>query len=418
MPHPVPLPGRGRKRRKLHIAFVTTESPYMDRGVCGIASYLRAIIPALVDADHKVTVLANANEERHFTAEEGRVSVHHFRLPILHWYTAKIPLIRRFAPLPLRELEWSWAFYHRVAAVAARTKIDVIESTEVGSLFLSRIAPVVIRLHGSERIFREQSGLSLSSSVRWNDRLEAYGCKHAAAITAPSQFHAREITSSRGWQTERIRVIPNPISRELFNTALQFRRNGNAERVVLYTGRLAPVKGIETLLEAAKLVRTHDPSVTFVLAGPWQMPKFPEHYGLELNRKSADGIQWVGPQNQNEIIEWYKRAALFVMPSYHESFGISAVEAIAFNLPVVATETGSLAEILGKNGSGLLVPKRDPAALARAINRLMSAPAEDGQNGTQSRNVDRQSHPERVAAETTQVYEAALNNSSRKASSR
>jgi len=401
----------------LHIAFVTTESPYAERGVCGIASYLRAIIPAIVDAGHQVTVFASANEERDFIAEHGRVSVHHFSLPALHWYAAKVPLIRSLAPLPLRQLEWSLAFYRRVAAVASQTKIDVIESTEAGSLFLGRIAPLVIRLHGSERIFREYSGLPLSYSVRWNDLLESYSCRQAAAVTAPSQLQAREISSRRGWPAERIRVIPNPISRDLLNTASRFHRNGSTERIVLYTGRLAPVKGIETLLEAAKVVRGQDPSVTFVLAGPWQMPRPPEHYGLEANTKSASGIQWVGPQKQSEILEWYKRASLFVMPSYYESFGISAVEALAFGMPVVATETGSLAEILDSKGSGLLIPKRDPLALAGAINQLMSAPARCLDSGAELPGVVQQFQSERVAAETIKVYEAAQN-CSRKASRR
>ncbi len=399
----------------MHIAFVTTESPYADRGACGIAAYLRAIIPAIVDAGHRVTVFANAKEKKDFAAEDERVSVHHFRLPSLHWYAAKIPLIRSFALLPVRQLEWSLAFYRRVAAVAARTKIDVIESTEAGSLFLHRIAPVVIRLHGSERTFREHSGLPLNSSVRWNDLLEAYSCKRAAVITAPSQFQANEMMKRHGWSAARIRVIPNPISGDLLNAALQFHRNGNAERVVLYTGRLAPVKGIDTLLEAAESVHRRDPSVSFVLAGPWQMPQPPQEYGLELNRTSPVGIHWVGPQNQSEIIEWYKRASLFVMPSYYESFGISAVEAMAFGVPVVASESGGLTEIVGKNGSGLLVPKRDPLALADAINQLMSSPTKYLDNGEEARNVVQKFHSERVAAEAIKVYEAVQDCSTPKA---
>ena len=135
----------------MHIAFVTPESPYGDESVCGVAAYLRAIVPAVADAGHDVTVIANAKEPKSFTAEDGRVAVRHFRLPSRHWYSAKLPLVKAYAPLPLRQLEWSRAFYRETARVAAQRKIDVIESTEAGSLFLSRVAPLVIRLHGSER---------------------------------------------------------------------------------------------------------------------------------------------------------------------------------------------------------------------------------------------------------------------------
>src|SRR5258706_649237 len=114
-------------------------------------------------------------------------------------------------------------------------------------------------------------------------------------------------------------------------------------------------------------VNDQNPAITFVLAGPWQMPHPPEKYGLTLNQTSVTGVRWIGPREQSELIDWYKRATLFVMPSYYESFGISVVEAMAFGLPVVASDSGGLSEVIGSNGSGSIVPKRDPKAFADAI---------------------------------------------------
>jgi glycogen(starch) synthase len=386
----------------LHIGFVTTESPYGETAGCGIAAYLRAIIPALLDVGHQVSVFAGSKENKQFDAEGGRVAVYHFRLPSMHWYAAKIPGLRGLAPLPLRQLEWSTSFYRRIARIAADKKIDVLESTEAGALFLNRIAPLVIRLHGSEYVFRRHTGATLNLSVRWNDSLEARSSERAVAITTPSQFQANEISKHRGWPANRVHVIPNAISASMLRAALKFSRNGDAEPVVLYTGRLAPVKGIETLLEAARLVHQRQTNVTFVLAGPWQMPHAPETYGLELNRKSVNGVEWVGPQDQNQLIDWYKRAGLFVMPSYYESFGISVVEAMAFGVPVVASDSGALSEIVN-NGSGQLVPKGDATALADAIVDRLSPTAK-------LRNAIRPDlekfHPDRVADETIRLYES------------
>lgn len=390
----------------MHIGFVATESPYGDRSSCGIAAYLRAMIPALLDAGHRVTLFANSKESRNFLAEDGQVPVYHFRLPSLHWYAAKVPGLQRLACLPMRQLEWSTALYRRVARVAANTKFDVLESTETGALFLSRIAPLVIRLHGSEYAFRKHAGKSLDPSVRWNDSLEANSSRRAVAITTPSQFQAHEIITHRAWPADRVRVIPNPISEIMLKAALQFERNGGSEQVVLYTGRLAPVKGIETLLAAAKLVHDQNPGITFVLAGPWQMPQSPETYGLELNRTSRNGVRWVGPQNQTELIDWYKRAALFVMPSYYESFGISVVEAMAFGLPVVASDGGAISELIGNNGCGSLVPNRDPKTFADAIIHLISAKKAHHENGIIARATVQKFHPQRIAAETIELYQA------------
>ncbi len=388
----------------MHIGFVATESPYDDRSSCGIAAYLRAMIPALLDAGHRVTLFANSKERRNFLAEDGQVPVYHFRLPSLHWYTAKMPGLQRIAPLPMRQVEWSMAFYRQVARVATSTKFDVLESTETGALFLSRIAPLVIRLHGSEYAFRKHAGKSLDLNVRWNDSLEANSSRRAVAITTPSRFQANEIISHRGWPADRVRVIPNPISETMLKAALQFERNGGSEQIVLYTGRLAPVKGVETLLATAKIVHDQNPGVTFVLAGPWQM--------LELNQKSVDGVQWVGPQDQAELIDWYKRSALFVMPSYYESFGISVVEAMAFGLPVVASDGGALSELVGNNGCGTLVPNRDPRAFADAIIQLISAKRANHENGLIARAAVQRFHPQRIAAETMELYQTVRGSNS------
>lgn len=395
----------------MNIGFVATESPYGSPGVGGIAAYLRALIPALLDRGHSVTLFASAGEKRSFLAEGDRLKVHHFRLPSAHWYAAKIPLLRTTVTLPLRQLEWSYAFYRQVASVAAAEKFDILECTEVGSLFLKRIAPVVVRLHGSEFVFRRHSGIPLNLSVRWNDSLESYSCRRAVGVTTPSQFQAAEIVNHRGWPADRVRVIPNPISANMLKAGLEFKRNGGSEPIVLYTGRLAPVKGIETLLEAAKLVHDRHPHATFVLAGPWQMPRPPKAYGLELDGKSIDGVRWIGPQDQNELIDWYKRAALFVMPSYYESFGISVVEAMAFGLPVVATDTSALTEVLRNNGSGSLVPKHDAKAFARAIiDRLSLAPATRYVPNATREQVCNSFTAERVAEATLQVYESVQSN--------
>lgn len=388
----------------MHIAFVTPESPYGDELGCGIAAYLGAIVPALADAGHRVTVIANAKEEKVFEAEKGRVSVHHFRLPSLHWYFARLPLIKNLAPLPLRQLEWSRAFYRQAAKVAASKPIDVIESTETGSLFLNRIAPLVIRLHGSERSFREHSGRPVNVGVRWNDSLEALACKRAAAVTSPSEFHAQQIARRRAWRSGRVRVIPNPVSSQILQAANEFKKNGNKERVVLYAGRLAPVKGIESLLAAARLVQAADPSIRFVLAGPWQMPKPPEAYGLELNHKTSEGICWVGPQQQAQVIAWYKRASVVVAPSLYESFGITAIEAMAFGVPVIATDAGALPELLP--GAGL-VPKNDHKALAKAVTRVFSGNSSAATEDLR-RHVFESYAPARSAAKTVELYESLV----------
>lgn len=349
---------------------MTPESPYGEAGGGGIAAYLRALIPALVERGHQITVLANATTSREFWAESGRVCVVHFKLPALHWYSRRLPLARRTFILALRQTEWSWAFARQARVLAAHAPFDVLEATETGGLYLNRIAPTVIRLHGSEWIFRKYTRQPHDWNVRTADWLEARACERARAITTPSHFQAREIAARRGWEIERIRVIPNPISAVMMRAGLETPpRQRTDTPVILYTGRLAPVKGIEVLLQAARLVHQDIPSATFVLAGTWQMPRPPQTYGLALNAKSQDGVLWVGSKTQEELIALYRQATCFVMPSYYETFGISVLEALAFGLPVVATKVGGLTEIVSDPAIGQLTPPGEAELLASALVR-------------------------------------------------
>ena len=191
----------------------------------------------------------------------------------------------------------------------------------------------------------------------------------------------------------------------MLRVAKGFNRNGHSDRMVLYTGRLAKVKGIETLFEAAKIVRETDPSVRFVLAGPWQMAEAPEAYGLKLNYASSTGVMWIGPQPQEALIDLYKQAALFVMPSHYESFGISVVEAMAFDLPIVAADAGALPEVIGLNDKAVLVSKGDSKALADGIVRTLSSQQNQrAHRGIDDRLLDKYSVAT-VVASTVKLYE-------------
>jgi glycosyltransferase involved in cell wall biosynthesis len=339
------------------------------------------------------------------------VRVVHVRLPNWHWYVSKLPLLGNTLTLPLRQVEWSLSFARAAARAVADDPLDVLESTEAGALFLARqpIAPLVIRLHGSDYVFRKYAGQALPPGTRWNHRLEQSVWRRAAALTAPSRCHAQEVAASLGWPSERVNVIPNPIAPEVLAEALRQGADTAAAQpnpLVLYTGRLAAVKGISPFLEAIRLVRAGVDSVRFVLAGPWQMREEPEKLGL--CRGKADngaGITWLGHLAWQDLIEQYRRAALFVMPSYYETFGISCLEAMAFGLPVVASKAGGLPEVVEDGVTGVLVPSGDAHALAEAIRDLLQNPERRRRMGQAGRDrVLAQFTADEVVRKTLRVY--------------
>lgn len=137
---------------------------------------------------------------------------------------------------------------------------------------------------------------------------------------------------------------------------------------VLFVGWMLEAKGVRELLAAARGL----PRVRFTLVGA-QQPDFVETVREELESQS-DHLQILPPRAREEILELYRRADVFVLPSWSEGFPNVVLEAMAAGLPVVATPVGAIPDIVENGEEGLLVPPRDPLALEAAIRRLVESP--------------------------------------------
>lgn len=357
----------------MHIGFVSIESPVAIESGGGIAAYLRAIAPALAQAGHQVTIIANTNNMEQLP--ERQVRIVPVRLPSLHWYLSKIPGPTQLVVHSLRQIEWSLCFYRTCKHIFSRYSVEVIEGAEIGTLFLATnpIAPLIVRLHGSDYIFHKYTGRRIRAGLRWSHYLERLIYRNAVAISSPSQYQASEIASDLGWSSKQVKVIPNSIAMEILQQALQHPIAENAKilSTILYVGRLAPVKGVEILVEAVKQAHQAVSESKLILVGGWQMPDPPEQFDMSPSSINNANNVWLGHLPWQRLVKLYLQAAVFVMPSYYETFGISVIEAMAFSLPVVATNGGGLPEVVENGVTGLLIPPGNRDALAGAITRLL-----------------------------------------------
>jgi glycosyltransferase involved in cell wall biosynthesis len=144
---------------------------------------------------------------------------------------------------------------------------------------------------------------------------------------------------------------------------------GPTRATVGCAGRMTREKGHATLLDAWSEVGQAMPEARLVLIGSG-----PEEPGLRRMAARCPGQPVIFAGFQDEVAPWLKALDLYVQPSLSEGLGTSVLDAMACRLPVVASNTGGLSEVVVTGTTGILVPPEDPSQLAAAILQLLSEP--------------------------------------------
>jgi len=201
-------------------------------------------------------------------------------------------------------------------------------------------------------------------------------------IVAATTVERTHLVQHYGADPSRIAVIPCGVDTNLFlpgdQAAARAALELDDQPRLLYVGRLAPIKGLETLLDAMARLRAAGTRVHLSIVGGDADEPLNGHEGAlraRLARLDLGGtVTFVGAQPQERLRAWYVAADATVLPSHYESFGMVALEAMACGIPVVASRVGGLQTTVRDGVTGLLVRESDPAALAGALDRLLGDP--------------------------------------------
>jgi glycosyltransferase involved in cell wall biosynthesis len=189
----------------------------------------------------------------------------------------------------------------------------------------------------------------------------------------------------------RIRVLPNPVRLpEVADRADLRRRHGFRGPTLVAAGRLVPQKDLDVALRA---VGACD-GVELVVAGDGPERLRLEAFASDLGLGAR--VRFLGTLPHGSVTELLAAADAVVLSSGWENFPHAAVEGLAAGTPVIATDVGGLREIVEDGVNGLLVPARDPGALAAAIGRLLGDGALRERLGTAARRSVAGYAPERV----------------------
>lgn len=188
-------------------------------------------------------------------------------------------------------------------------------------------------------------------------------------------------------------------------------------KIALFVGRIEPLKGIDTILRATRLLCDENPAlaeeltVAIVGGSPWAAQLDAEMARLQTMRTDLgleQTVRFVGARQQSVLPDFYSAADLLLMPSHYESFGMVALEAMACGAPVIASNVGGLAHLVKDGSTGFLIPPRDAQAMANRMNLLLSDELLRWEVGRAARKEAHRYSWRRIAERVHRIYEDVI----------
>ena len=223
------------------------------------------------------------------------------------------------------------------------------------------------RINGEKKVISEVDGL-IVATIDEKEKLQTL-------YSAPSEL---------------IDVIPPGVDTNHFypipvDEAKEFIGIPENERMILFVGRIEPLKGVDTLIKAISQIQQSDilskcPHNLFIIGGDPNLDR--DKTNKEMQRLQdlrselgvGDLVLFLGRRDQDSLQYYYSAAEMLVMPSHYESFGMVALESMACGTPVVATQVGGLQHLVQDEETGYVIPNDDPDALEEKITLLICKP--------------------------------------------
>ena len=270
--------------------------------------------------------------------------------------------------------------------------------------------PHVVTFHTLARIKMQARAGEKEPPMR--AEVEADLMASARLIVASSQHEKGLMMRLYDAPGDRIEVVPCGVDLSLFRPLdiedARKRLGLNGEKVIIYVGRIEPIKGLELLLRSTAIMEGKDSLKVLVIGGDSTR----EGEGIDRLRDMAGelGVQDImmfgGMVEQRLLPLYYNAADVCVVPSYYESFGLVALEALACGTPVVASRVGGLPSVVQHGRTGYLMSLRCPEPLADSLEIILSS---DGLQKSMSREARKQAEGmgwEKVAEETRRLYDS------------
>lgn len=337
----------------MNICFLTHEYPKSGLNPGGVGVFLQAFLRQLAKSGCKVTVLGANNSNIY---EENVIDgVRIIRIPnpkvaIVNWW-----ILARGLNQKLNEI-------HK------ETPLDVVEGSELAFAFLKKPKGVkfIIRLHGGHHFFAESEKRKINW---WKGLQEKISFSKADGFIAVSDYvkiHTGKFLSFHGKPVQKIRYC---IDTEKFNFSPDT-VNPNPYSLV-FVGTICQKKGVENLVLAVDQVRESFPSIHLDIYGKdWLFPNGDSYKQMireKIYGRLEQHVQLHNPVSHDQIPEIYKSAQICIFPSFMETQGLVAPEAMAMGKIVIFTDKGPGPETIQHGVNGFLCNPLEVSSIAGTI---------------------------------------------------
>ncbi|HEX8931889.1 MAG TPA: glycosyltransferase [Patescibacteria group bacterium] len=249
----------------------------------------------------------------------------------------------------------------------------------------SKTIPLIMTFHTLALMKNLTSFSSLTEQEKARIQAEFLLTSKAQLIISPSSNEQKYLQYLYNVPPEKIAVVAPGVDTKLFHPQdkQQAKKAIGADlghKMILFVGRIEPVKGIEVLIYAVKILLQHYPQLKaclWIVGGDTsQNPQlWPKHlHKLEELRQLLNlhtTVKFVGQKQQHELPNYYNAADLVVMPSHYESFGLAALEAMACGTPVITTNVTGISNLFDENSQKYITVANNPLILAEDMAEII-----------------------------------------------
>lgn len=229
----------------------------------------------------------------------------------------------------------------------------------------------------------------------------AYSLHHSDLVTPTSSFAASMIQKTFGIDQSKITIVPNGISKDLFNDKKRSPISGK----IFFFGRLETSKGIDLLLNVFSSLPSY---TTLTVAGNGEYyPTFKK----QLDRlQIADRVTYHPWLSHQQIALQIAESSIVCLPSLEESFGNAMAEAMAAGAPIISTTAGSIPELITNNHDGILISPNSESELKSQLILMLKTPSEAEKLGLHAKETSKKYAWSNIADKWVNIYQNTLAN--------